>query len=148
MTENFLHTQIKNKFKDETSVFQLNPLVLASIGDGVYSLYMRTYLVSTHDFNAHKLHSSVAGLVRASAQKKAYCAIEDKLSDGELYVAKRGRNSHPGTIPKNADMHDYRMATALEAVFGYLYLLERHDRIDELIRIILEKENEKTGTTV
>ena len=131
-----------NKF-DSSSARQLNPLVLASIGDAVYSLLIRTHIVANHDLNAHKLHSCAAHLVCAVAQKDAFYAIENALTEDEAYIAKRGRNSHPPTIPKNADISDYRTATALEAVFGYLYLISDEKRIEELFNLILEKENEK-----
>lgn len=128
---------------DILSARQLNPLVLASVGDAVYSLLVRTHIVATHDLNAHKLHSRAAHLVCAVAQKDAFYAIEKFLTEDEAYIAKRGRNSHPPTIPKNADILDYRTATALEAVFGYLYLISNEKRIEELFNLILEKENEK-----
>ena len=100
-------------------------------------------MVATHDFNAHMLHVNSAKMVRASAQREAYYKIENLLSEDEIYIAKRGRNAHPGTVPKNADILDYRIATALEAVFGYLYILNKTERINLLIKTILENENEK-----
>lgn len=131
---------MQQKFKgDKTAVRQLNPLVLASVGDAVYSLYMRAYLVAIHDLNAHLLHSAAARMVCAVAQKDAYYKIEPLLLEEELYIAKRGRNTHPGTVPKNANIADYRTATALEAVFGYLFLLQEEERIDCLIQKILEE---------
>ena len=133
-------TELIEKFgKDKNSVRQLNPLILASIGDAVYSLNMRCHIVANHDLNAHNLHMEAARLVCAAAQKEAYFKIESVLNEDELYIAKRGRNSHPGTVPKNADIMDYRTATALEAVFGYLYILDKNERINELLNIILEK---------
>ncbi len=128
---------------DILSARQLNPLVLASVGDAVYSLLIRAHIVANHDLNAHKLHSRAANLVCAVAQKDAFYAIERFLTEDEAYIAKRGRNSHPPTIPKNADISDYRTATALEAVFGFLYLISDEKRIEELFNLILEKENEK-----
>ena len=142
--ENFVESELFKKFgNDENTVRQLNPLILASVGDAAYSLNIRTYIVATHDLNPHRLHIYSAKLVCASAQRKAYYLIEDMLTENEKYIAKRGRNAHPGTVPKNADIHDYRVATALEALFGYLYILNKHDRINELIKIILENNDEK-----
>ncbi len=144
MTEDFILKELSNKFNgDENTARQLNPLILASVGDAVYSLNIRCHMVATHDFNAHMLHVNSAKMVRASAQKEAYYKIESMLSEDELYIAKRGRNAHPGTVPKNADILDYRIATALEAVFGYLYILNKIDRINLLIKTILENENEE-----
>ncbi len=144
MTKDFILEELLNKFNgDENAARQLNPLILASVGDAVYSLKIRCHMVATHDFNAHMLHVNSAKMVRASAQREAYYKIENLLSEDEIYIAKRGRNAHPGTVPKNADILDYRIATALEAVFGYLYILNKTERINLLIKTILENENEK-----
>ena len=144
MTENFVFKELTKKFNsDDNAVRQLNPLILASIGDAVYSLNIRSYVVAKHDLSAHMLHMYSSKLVCAAAQREAYYKIEELLSEDEQYIAKRGRNSHPGTVPKNADIHDYRVATALEAVFGYLYILGRNDRINILIKTILENDDEK-----
>ena len=141
--ENFIFDELQRKFgNDENAVRQLNPLILASVGDAVYSLNVRTHIVATHDLNPHKLHLCSAKLVCAAAQRSAFETIEPLLDENEQYIAKRGRNSHPGTIPKNADMYDYRVATACEALFGYLYILGRNERINFLIKTILENENE------
>jgi len=137
---NSIFEEINEKFQgDKVQIRQLNPLILASVGDAVYSLYMRTHLVATQSLNAKTLHLSAAEYVRASAQCAAYHKLEPYLSEDELYIAKRGRNSHPSTIPKSAELNEYRTATAVEALFGYLYLLNDTDRIDILFRIILEK---------
>lgn len=142
--ENFVESELYKKFgQDENAVRQLNPLILASVGDAAYSLNIRAHIVATHDLSPHMLHIYCAKLVCASAQRKAYYLIEDLLTENEKYIAKRGRNAHPGTVPKNADIHDYRVATALEALFGYLYILNKHHRINELIKVILENDDEK-----
>ena len=144
MTENFILNELTEKFNgNENAVRQLNPLILASVGDAVYSLSIRCHMVATHDLSAHMLHMHSSKKVCAAAQRDAYYKIEETLTEDELYIAKRGRNSHPGTVPKNADIHDYRVATALEAVFGYLYTLNRTDRINALIKNILENDDEK-----
>ncbi len=144
LIENFVFDELQKKFgNDEVAVRQLNPLILASIGDAVYSLNIRSHIVATHDLNAHSLHVLSAKLVCAQAQRKAYFIIEPLLDENELYISKRGRNSHPGTIPKNADVFDYRVATALETLFGYLYILNKSDRINLFIKTILENNDEK-----
>ena len=144
MRDSFIFAELKSKFDgDENAVRQLNPLILASVGDAVYSLLIRTHMIATHDFNAHMLHVSSAKMVCAAAQRKAFSCIEEFFTEDEAYIAKRGRNAHPGTVPKNADIMDYRVATALEAVFGYLYILDREDRIEKFIKVILENVNEE-----
>ncbi len=144
MAENFVLEELLKKFNgDANAARQLNPLILASVGDAVYSLNIRCHMVATHDLSAHMLHIHSSKMVCAAAQREAYYKIESLLLEDELYIAKRGRNAHPGTVPKNADILDYRIATALEAVFGYLYILNKSERINLLIKTILENENEK-----
>lgn len=119
---------------------QTAPLVLAYIGDTVYDLYMRTHLVLKTDATAHGLHLAAAKLVCAAAQANAYRRIADTLTEEETAVFKRGRNAHMGTVPKHASIADYRAATGLEALMGYLYLSGRDERIEELISLALKEE--------
>lgn len=123
---------------------QLGPLVLAYIGDTVYDLYARTKLVLSTGLTAHGLHVAAAKQVCASAQAEAFHRIEPALTEEELAVFRRGRNGHMGTIPKNASIADYRAATGLEAVIGWLYLRGCDSRINELMQLILT--DEKTTT--
>ena len=120
----------------------LSPLVLAYIGDTVYDLFVRTYLISTTTHTAHGLHVKAAGYVCAASQARAYHAIADKLTEDETAVFKRGRNMHSATVPKNADVGDYRTATGLEALFGYLYLSGEDERLTQLMAMIFESANE------
>lgn len=126
--------------KRENDPTQLGPLVLAYIGDTVYDLYVRTELVLTTGLTAHGLHLAAAKKVCASAQAESFRKIEGMLAEDELAVFKRGRNGHMGTIPKNASIGDYRAATGLEAVIGWLYLKGNDARINELMRVILNDE--------
>ena len=119
-------------------------LQLAYIGDTVYDLYVRTYLVRTSHGTAHKLHMMSTEFVRASAQAKAYHDMEDLLTEEEKAVFRRGRNAHSGTVPKNANVQDYRVATGLEALIGYLYLSGRQERLNLLMnRALLTHLEEK-----
>ena len=114
---------------------QLSPLVLAYIGDAYYEMVVRTYVVSAGNMQVEKLHKKVTGMVRASSQAaiaRHYVDTEEFTED-ELVVFKRGRNSKSHTIPKNAEPADYRRATGLEAVIGYLYLDGQSKRAEELI---------------
>ena len=89
--------------------------------------------------------------VRASAQSYAYRAIEDMLTDDEKYIFRRGRNAHPATVPKNADVGDYRTATGFEALLGYLYLSGENERLCEIAQRAIKrieesmKDGEKNG---
>ena len=115
-----------------------NPLVLAYIGDSLYDVYVRSRLIAENgDLSAHKLHVEAIRYVKAHGQSAAVLAIEDKLTEDELSAYKRGRNtnSHP---PKNADMVDYKSATGVEALIGYLYLKGESERILELLRYLID----------
>ncbi len=120
---------------------QMSPLVLAYVGDTVYEMYVRIMLVGTTTLPVHGLHMRAAKLVCAKAQAAAFKRIEPMLSEEELTVFKRGRNAHMGTVPKNAQILDYRHATGVEALIGYLYLLGRDERIGELVRVMLFGSN-------
>lgn len=111
----------------------MSPLVLAYIGDTVYDLYVRTELLLTCDATAHGLHVMATKRVCAKAQAEAIQRILPTLTEDEQYIFRRGRNSHMGTVPKHAQMSDYRAATGLEALLGYLYLKGEDDRLNEIM---------------
>ena len=111
----------------------MSPLVLAYIGDTVYDLYVRTQLLLTCDATAHGLHVMATKRVCAKAQAEAVQRILPTFTEDEQYIFRRGRNSHMGTVPKHAQMSDYRAATGLEALLGYLYLKGEDDRLNELM---------------
>lgn len=108
---------------------QLGPLVLAYIGDTIYDLFVRTELVDSTTLTAHGLHIGAAKRVCAKAQAAAFRRIEALLTDDESAVFRRGRNAHMGSVPKNAAIIDYRIATGMEALVGYLYLSGKDERL-------------------
>ena len=109
----------------------LNPLQLALVGDGVYELFIRNYILSGNiELTAHKIHVKAIGYVKAKSQAVIMHEIEDKLTEDESYIYKRGRNAKSATVPKNADVRDYRMATGFEALVGYLYLTGNTERLE------------------
>lgn len=118
----------------------LPPLTLAYIGDTIYDLYVRTYLINENDMSPHGLHIGSVRLVRASRQANVAKSILPLLNDTELSIYKRGRNAHIGTIPKSASIMEYRAATGLEALIGYLYLSGEDERLNELMGIALTIE--------
>ena len=132
---------LKGKFSLQQAN-QLNPLVLAFVGDAIYEIFIRTYLVNDHrDMSVHKLHVKTIAFVKAHSQSDFMKIIVDKLNEQEMAIFKRGRNSKSGTVPKNADIQDYRNATGFEAVMGFLYLTEQMDRLNFLLEeIIVAKE--------
>lgn len=118
---------------------EMSPLTLAFIGDSVYELFVREHIVSMGNCPVRKLNSKKVEWVRCDAQAKALNKLWDILSDEEKDIASRGRNAHVGHVPKNADIADYHSATALEALFGYLYLKGEAERLRELFNYILER---------
>ena len=118
----------------------LNPVTLAYIGDGIYELLVRSMVVAE---NGSMLHKTSVDFVCAEAQSKGADAILPLLSEDEEAIYKRGRNSTSSKVPKHADPCDYRKATAVEALFGYLYLTDKQERIRELFDVMAKaiKEN-------
>ena len=114
---------------------EFSPLVLAYIGDAVYELMIRSILVSRGNRPVNKLNKDATSLVKAAAQSEIIKLISDNLSEGEYTVFKRGRNSSPHTMAKNASMSDYKYATGFEALIGFLYLDNRCDRALELVKL-------------
>lgn len=115
------------------------PLTLAYIGDSVFDLLVKTYFVSQRDMQVQKYHRLASNVVRAKAQAEMIHALEPELSAEEMDVYKRGRNAKSYTRAKNATMIDYRTATGLEALVGYLYLKGEYDRLVKLIKLGFER---------
>ncbi len=134
-------------FEGQSDACQLSPLVLAYIGDAYYEMVVRTHVVSEGNMQVEKLHKKVTSMVRASAQAAIarHYVDTEVFTEEELAVFKRGRNSKSHTMPKNADPADYRRATGLEAVIGYLYLDGQAERAKELtlkgIEYLLESDS-------
>lgn len=114
---------------------QLSPLTLAFVGDAVYEVFIRTKLSKDVNMQASKLHKQAIRYVSAVAQSAIVHAIEDKFTDEETAVYKRGRNAHTHTSAKNADIVDYRHATGFEALIGYLYLKKDSVRLNEILEM-------------
>lgn len=117
----------------------LSPLTLAFVGDGVFELFVRERLVCAGNCPVNSLHKQSVAQVCCSAQAQAAQKLLPVLSEEELEVLKRGRNAHTNHLPKNASPADYHAATAFEALFGYLYLTGRIDRLRELFRIMCDE---------
>ncbi|MBP0969358.1 MAG: ribonuclease III [Oscillospiraceae bacterium] len=117
---------------------QKSPVELAFIGDAVYELLVREHISITHDAPASALHKMAIAYVRAEAQHTAMEKIAPELSDDEADIARRGRNANKVTSSKHAAPADYRAATGLETLFGFLYLTGDTDRIRQLFAMIVE----------
>ena len=122
-----------------------SPLTLAFLGDSVYDTLVREHLLRQANMPVAKLHSAKIKLVCAEFQSKAYDLVAEKLSDHELAVLKRGRNATGNTVPKHADAAEYRRATAVECLFGYLYLIGQEQRVKELFDVMMTLEDNENG---
>ena len=124
--------------KDITEVKLMPPLVWAYVGDNVYELFIRTYLVNNSKMNPHKLHVEAIKYVKAQAQAEILEGLQDFLTDEEKDIVRRGRNAENHHLPKNANVADYSHATAFEALIGYLYLTKQDERLKEIFNKIKE----------
>ena len=118
----------------------MSNLGLAHIGDGVYELLCRSYLIRKGDKTVLKLHRDTVELVKAPTQAKFADKIKPVLTEDELAYFRRGKNSHTHAAPKSASPQEYAKATGLETLFGALYLLGQTDRLNELFSIMINEE--------
>lgn len=138
MEENFSRMIRGNwNIKDKKTV-NYSPLVLAYLGDDVYDLVVRSILVEKSNEPVNKLHRKAAALVKASAQTEFFHRVEDMLTEEEMAVFRRGRNAKSNTMAKNASVTDYRCATGVEALVGFLFLEGRMERLMEIMKAGLE----------
>lgn len=126
----------------DTDVSTYSPLALAYLGDAVYELAVRSFVMNRGNTQVNKMHKKTASLVRAEAQAGMYQLLEDELTMEERSIYKRGRNAKSATMAKHAAMKDYRMATGFEALMGYLFLTEQFDRMACLLGSGLQKMGE------
>ena len=113
---------------------RINPLVLAHVGDAVYELVVRTMLAETMDVQVQKIHKKCTEYVNCHMQCEIMHDIEEMLTEEELAVYKRARNTKSYTMPKNASATEYRTATGFEALCGWLYLSGSNERLLELLK--------------
>ncbi len=111
-----------------------SPLTLAYMGDAIYELVIRTVVVARANRSANDLHKKTVKYVKAEAQAQMIVALLPELDEEEEAVYRRGRNAKSYTTAKNASTADYRKATGFEALMGYLYLLNRRERMLYLIK--------------
>lgn len=125
-----------NRDLDEEDILMLSPLQLAYIGDAVYEILVRTYLLG-RDISVNKLHKLTTKYVKAKSQSDIVNAIKSILTEKEIIVVKKGRNAKSYTSPKNVKLIDYKYATGFEALLGYLYLKKEYTRIEEIFNSII-----------
>ena len=121
-------------FRQE-EVSQYSPLVLAYIGDAVYEVFVRTLLIHENKVPVHALHKMSTAYVKAKSQCDTVHRIMENLSQEEKDIVRRGRNAKSGTIPKNADVAEYKYATGFECLLGFLYLRSDLTRLEEILKM-------------
>lgn len=115
----------------------MKPLVWAYIGDCIYEIFIRTNLVNETHLDPHRLHIETIKYVKAKAQAKTLLKIQDNLTEEEKDIVRRGRNAEAHHQPKNAELADYKYATAFEALIGYLYLSKQDNRLKEILEMCI-----------
>lgn len=111
------------------------PLRLAYIGDAVFESMVRFLILKRSQKTVHHLHREAIGFVSAQNQSNILKMLTSSLTEEELDIVRRGRNAKSATVPKNADIMDYKNATALETLFGYHYIQGNEDRVSELFQM-------------
>ena len=124
---------------EPAQVKAITNLGLAHIGDGIYELLCRSYLVSKGGKTVLKLHKDTVELVKAPTQAKFADKLKPILTEEEMDYFRRGKNAHTHAAPKSATPQEYAKATGFETLFGALYLLGRKDRLMELFSICMEE---------
>lgn len=124
-----------NLNRPEEEINMLSPLTWAYVGDCVYELYIRTNLINKTNLKPHKLHIETIKYVKAKSQAKLLEQIQDKLTEEEKDIVRRGRNAESHHLPKNANVQEYKYATAFEALIGYLYLTKKLGRLKEILNL-------------
>ena len=125
--------------KNETDINLLSPLTWAYIGDSVYELLIRTYLVNKTKLKPHSLHIEAIKYVKAKSQADILKKLEEYLTDEEKDIVRRGRNAENHHLPKNANIQEYMYSTAFEALIGYLFLCKKEERVKEIIEMAINK---------
>lgn len=129
-------TFLKSEPLSEKEAAAYSPNVLAFYGDSVYETLVRENIVRNHQTNAGRLHELAVKRVRASFQSEAVNIVEPLLTEKEADILRRGRNAGGISVPKSSNPSEYRRATALETLFGYLALSGQNDRLRELFDAI------------
>lgn len=123
---------------------EMPALALAYIGDAVWEVFVRQHLVVLGELRPHRLQQSAVNYVKAKSQAEILHHLMSRLTEAEAAVVRRGRNAKSGTVPKNADVMDYRYSTGFESLIGYLYLKENFNRLQELVAFAISFVDEQT----
>ena len=124
---------------EQVNAYQYSPLALAYMGDSILDLLVKKYFVTHSNMQPHKYHVEVSKIVKAVNQADYIAQIMEELSEDELDVYKRGRNTNTHSKAKNATMGQYRKATGLEALYGYLYLKGDMERLQYFVNGMIKQ---------
>ena len=131
-----IDSYIKEQFGiKDVDIRTYSPLTLAYIGDGIFDIVIRSVVVGKGNTKASQLHKHKSSIVKAHTHAVMIEALEPHLTKEEADIYRRGRNAKSPTMAKNATMADYRKATGLEALMGYLYLSDDFERVVELTKL-------------
>ncbi len=142
MTNNLFLKEIEEIAGKGANPKELSPLLLAYVGDSVFEIIVRTYVVFEGTRHVKELNIVSDKMVNAKAQSDLYNRIKDILTEEEAAVYRRGRNAKISSSAKNATLADYKRATGLESLFGYLYLSGRTERVMELFKAGIDNSKE------
>ena len=117
----------------------MSPLVWAYMGDAVYEEFIRNFIINQGVSKNGAYHRRAVKYVSANSQVRILKQIELLLTEEEMEIVKRGRNSHPHSHAKNVDIVDYKWATGFEALIGYLYLTKQNERLDFILNKCIEE---------
>lgn len=131
--DNIIFNSITEAMKPSEVSSRYSPLALAYIGDSVYDLLVKRYFVMKSNMQTEKYHKKVSSIVSANSQADFIDGYIESLTEDELAVFKRARNSSPHTKAKNASLQNYLKATGFEAILGYLYLSGQNERLYEIV---------------
>lgn len=133
-----MYFQTQEHELSKLDIKQLNPLTLAFLGDAVYELYIRTHILTENSMmSPHKMHLEAIKYVKAHAQSEIIKSLQEELLEEEVYYFKKGRNAKSGTVPKNADVQEYRFATGFECLLGYLYVTKNSERLEYILQKVI-----------
>ena len=122
------------EYIDNIDIQTVSAQTLAFIGDAVYNVYIRTYLTSKSTAKAGLLHNQSIKYVSAKGQSETIDKIMDMLTEEEVSVYKRGRNTNISTVSKHVYVVEYKKATGFECLIGYLYVTRQKERLDEIVK--------------
>lgn len=135
----FLEELHKAFGKPDVDIRTYSPLTFSFIGDSVFEMIIRTLIVEKGQRAVNTLHSHKTKIVCAKTQALMIEAIKDELTEDELSVYRRAKNTKLNSVAKNASLQEYRKATGFEAVCGYLYLEGKTARVVELVKKAIDK---------